>query len=151
MSQTLHHEALQVETWTERSWTTGHQIGFREIIFLCYWWEHGCSSLTESSHALVSPKWGDSSPHLPLYPPPPSIVSEEDRAGPLVNNWKRASHSDLNGHIIVNLCNQPKELYDDVFETFLAGNTKEIYQSLKPVSGYYRNKAWIKHIGVHSF
>ena len=34
---------------------------------------------------------------------------------------------------------------------FFAGNTKEIYQSLKPVSVHYRNKAWIKNIGVDSF
>ena len=40
----------------------------------------------------------DSSPHLPLYPPPPSIVSkEEDRVG----DWKGASHSDLKGCIII--------------------------------------------------
>ena len=51
--------------------------GGREIIFLCYWPEHGCSILSESSHALISPRCGDSSPHLPLYPPPLSIVSEE--------------------------------------------------------------------------
>ena len=34
---------------------------------------------------------------------------------------------------------------------FFDGNTKEIYQSLKLVSVHYRNKAWIKDIGVHSF
>ena len=34
---------------------------------------------------------------------------------------------------------------------FFAGSTKEIYQSLKLVSVHYRNKAWIKNIGVHSF
>ena len=36
-------------------------------------------------------------------------------------------------------------------ETFFAGNTKEMHQSLKLVSVHYRNKAWIKNIGVHSF
>ena len=94
----------------------------------------------------------DSPPHLPLYTPPPSIVSkEEDRAGPPVNDWKGALHSDLKGRIIVNFYNQTEKLHDEVFETFLAGNNKEIYQSLKPVSVHYRNKAWIKQIGVHSF
>ena len=34
---------------------------------------------------------------------------------------------------------------------FVDGNTKDIYQSLKSVSVHYRNKAWIKHIGVDSF
>ena len=67
--------------------------GFRRIIFLLYCPEHGCSSLTESSHALVSPRCGDSSPHLPLYPPPPSMISEEEeREGPPVNDWKGEPH-----------------------------------------------------------
>ena len=34
---------------------------------------------------------------------------------------------------------------------FWWSNTKEIYWSLKPVSVHYRNKAWIKDIGVHLF
>ena len=36
--------------------------GLRGIIFLLYWPEHGCSSLTESSHALVSPRCGSTPP-----------------------------------------------------------------------------------------
>ena len=41
-------------------------------------------------------------PHLPLYPPPASIVlEEEDGVGPAVNDWKGASHSHLKGLIIV--------------------------------------------------
>ena len=38
-----------------------------------------------------------------------------------------------------------------VLETFLAGSTKENCKSLKLVSVYYRNKAWINNIGVLSF
>ena len=34
---------------------------------------------------------------------------------------------------------------------FLLEITKEMHQSPKPVSVHYRNKAWIKNIGVHSF
>ena len=66
---------------------------FRGIIFLLYWPEHGCSSLTESSHALISPRCGDSSPHLPLYPPPPSMIpEEEERVSSPVNDWEGNSH-----------------------------------------------------------
>ena len=81
-----------VETWTERSQTTGHQRGFREIIFLCYWPEHGYSSLTESSHALVSPRCGGEPPHLPFYPPPPLESKEEDRVAPPLYDWKGDLH-----------------------------------------------------------
>ena len=38
--------------------------GFRGIIFLLYWPEHGCSSLTERSHALISPMCGSTPPTL---------------------------------------------------------------------------------------
>ena len=44
---------------------------------------------------------------------------------PPVNDWKGVSHSDLKGCIIVDFYNQPKKLHDEVFETFLAGNTKK--------------------------
>ena len=30
------------------------------------------------SHALISPRCGDSSPHLPLNPPPPSVKLKEE-------------------------------------------------------------------------
>ena len=66
--------------------------------------------------------------------------------GPPVNDWKGASHSDLKGHIIVDFDNQTKQ-HHEVLETFFAGNTKEIYQCLKPVSSHDTNKAWIKNIG----
>ena len=38
-----------------------------------------------------------------------------------------------------------------IVETFFAGDTKENCQSLKQVSVHYRNKAWIKNIGILSF
>ena len=49
-------------------------------------------NLTESSHALVSPRCGGSPPHLPLYPPPPLESKEGDRAGFPVYDWKGDSH-----------------------------------------------------------
>ena len=69
--------------------------GFRGgIIFLLYWPEHGCSSLTESSHALISPRCGDSSPQLPLNPPPSSVILEEENwVGPPVNEWEGPASS----------------------------------------------------------
>ena len=43
--------------------------------------------------ALASPRCGDSPPHLPLYPPPPSITSEEEERAVLpVNDWKVEVH-----------------------------------------------------------
>ena len=121
------------------------------IIFLLYWPEHGWSSLTESSHALISPRCGDSSPHLPLNPPPPSVkLEEENWAGPPVNEWEGNPHLQFelcliqDGHLTL-------KSFIMMLETFFAGYTKENCQSLKLVSVHYRNKAWIKNIGVHSF
>ena len=37
-----------------------------------------------------------------------------------------------------------ERLHDEVFETFFAGNTKELYQPLWLVSVHYTNKALIK-------
>ena len=99
----LDHYARRLQKKCERKSPTSQLTeGFRGIIFLLYSPEHRCSSLTESSHALVSPRCGDSSPHLPLYPPPPSIVSEEEnRVGLPVNDWEGNSHSHLKGCAIV--------------------------------------------------
>ena len=81
-------------------------------------------------------------PHLPLYPPPPSIVSEEEnRAASPVNDWEGNSHSHLKGCVIVYFNNKTEELHDEVLETFLAGFTKENCKSLKPVSVHDRNEA----------
>ena len=67
-----------------------------------------------------------SSPHLPLYPPLPSIVSEEEnRAASPVNDWEGNSHSHLEGCVIVYCNNKTEELHDEVLEIFFAGNTKE--------------------------
>ena len=133
-----------VTRWVKKVQKEGKRSseGFRGIIFLLYWPEHGCSSLTESSHALVSSRCGDSSPHLPLYPPPPSIVLEEEtRVASPVNDWEGNSHSHLEGFVIVYCNNKTKELHDEVLEIFFAGNTKENCKSLKPVSVHYRNVA----------
>ena len=84
-----------VTRWVKKVQKEGKRSseGFRGIIFLLYWPEHGCSSLTESSHALVSPRCGDSSPHLPFYPPLPSMIpEEEERASSPVNDWEGNSH-----------------------------------------------------------
>ena len=52
--------------------------------------------------ALASPRYGDSPPHLPLYPPPPSIVPEEEnRAASPVNDWEGDSQSHLEGCVVV--------------------------------------------------
>ena len=46
---------------------------------------------------------------------------------------------------------KPKSLILKYLSQFWWSSTKEIYKSLKPVSVHYRNKAWKKNIGVHSF
>ena len=56
-----------------------------------------------------------------------------------------------NSRFALNLTFNLKSFMMKCLRHFFAGSTKEIYQSLKLVSVHYRNKAWIKNIGVHSF
>ena len=123
------------------------------IIFLLYWPEHGFPSLTESSHALISPRCGDSShlhtSHSILLLPVLHLKRRIERA--------LQSMNDRGTHILNSICVSYKmvtlmpESFIMMLETFFAGDTKENCQSLKPVSVHYRNKPWIKNIGVHSF
>ena len=126
--------------------------GFRGIIFLLYSPEHGCSSLTASSHALISPRCGGVHLHtshsilLPLFILKRWIewaLQSKTGRGICILTSRVASIS------IVSL--MPNSLILMYLSQFWWSITKEIYQSLKLVSVHYRNKAWVKHIGVHSF
>ena len=67
--------------------------------------------------ALASPRCGDSPPHLPLYPPPPSIISEkEERAALPVNDWKVEVHLELYSSSVVSDHFQAEKLHCDVSE-----------------------------------
>ena len=125
--------------------------GFRGIIFLLYWPEHGCSSLTESSHAVISPRCGFTSTP-PTLSSSPSEIKEEGYSGPF-SQWLEGGSTILPQglHLCPIWALFQRVSYWSVLSQFWWSNTKEIYQSLKPVSVHYRNKAWIKHIGVHSF
>ena len=143
---------LPTEAWGGVGLLVGHQRGFREIIFLSYWPRQEAKA------------W----PGLPALASPTLMASIHQnsqqktlpcsRCSTVHHQEPQAAVGHRVGGIITATCSlalilnfTSRSFILKCLSQFWWSNTKEIYQSLKPVSVHYRNKAWIKNKGVHSF